>query len=221
VKYLSESPKVQTLNVSKRIRIIAISALLVLLAVLIIGAIVIKQPASSPKSDAGLLGNAPSLGSPEAKVTIIEYGDFGCPTCKNWFKTGVLNQIRAKYGDRVHFVWRDFPVITPESPKAAEAGQCANEQEKFWPYHDLLYEHSPALSIPDLKSYAKEIGLDTGKFDQCLDSGKYTEKVNAETQDALQHNFMATPSFLLNDRPLLGPSSFKYLVSLIDPILGN
>jgi protein-disulfide isomerase len=221
VKYPSKSPKIQTLNVSKRARIIAISAFLVLLAVLIAGAIVIKQPASSPKTDTDLLGNAPSLGSPEAKVTFIEYGDFGCSTCKNWFKAGVLNQIRAKYGDSIHFVWRDFPVITPESPKAAEAGQCANEQEKFWQYHDLLYQHSPALSISDLKTYAKEMGLDTRKFDQCLDSGKYKDKVYAETQDALQHNFMATPSFLLNDRPLLGPPSFNYLVSLIDPILGN
>jgi protein-disulfide isomerase len=221
VKYLRDTPTVQALPFGKKGRAIAIGAFLVILGVIIAGFIFIKAPVSASQPVVGLLENAPSLGSPEAKVTLIEYGDFGCPTCKNWFNAGVLDQVRAKYGDRVHFIWVDFPVITPQSPKAAEAGQCANEQGKFWQYHDLLYQHAPALSIPDLKSYANEIGLDTTKFNQCLDSGKYTEKINAETQDALRHNFMATPSFLLNDKPLLGPPSFAYLASLIDPLLGN
>jgi protein-disulfide isomerase len=221
VKYLRETSRVQTLTTSKRRRAVAIAAFLVILGVIIASFIFIKTPSSASQPVVGLLENTPSLGSPDAKVTLIEYGDFGCPTCKNWFNAGVLNQIRAKYGDRVHFIWVDFPVITPQSPKADEAGQCANDQGNFWQYHDLLYQHAPALSISDLKSYANAIGLDTAKFNQCLDSGKFTQKVNAETQNALQHNFMATPSFLLNDKPLLGPPSFAYLVSLIDPLLGN
>ena len=70
-----------------------------------------------------------------APVTIVEYADFGCPACWEWHKRVFLDQLRAKYGDQIRFVWRDFPVITLLSPKAAEAGQCAHEQNKFWEFH--------------------------------------------------------------------------------------
>jgi protein-disulfide isomerase len=79
---------------------------------------------------------SPMLGPETAPVTIVEYGDFGCTTCLGWYKSGVLNQLRTRYGDQIRFVWRDFPVITLLSPKAAEAGQCAHEQGKFWEFHD-------------------------------------------------------------------------------------
>ena len=74
----------------------------------------------------------------------------------------MLKELRAKYGDQIRFVWRDFPVITLLSPKAAEAGQCANEQGKFWEFHDLVFEHEGAIEASDLLAYAGEIGLDTG-----------------------------------------------------------
>ena len=109
-------------------------------------------------------------------MTIIEYGDFGCPTCRGWEQAGVLKQIVATYGDQVHFVWRDYPIITAQSPQAAEAGQCAFDQDKFWQYHDLLYAKAPALSISDLKSYAAQIGLNTAQFNQCLELGKRSGK---------------------------------------------
>ena len=104
-------------------------------------------------------------------MTIIEYGDFGCTTCRGWEQAGVLKQIVAAYGNQVHFVWRDYPIITAQSPQAAEAGQCAFDQDKFWQYHDLLYAKAPALSISNLKSYAAQIGLNTAQFDQCLELG--------------------------------------------------
>ena len=75
----------------------------------------------------------------------------------------------AEYGDQVQFVWRDFPIITAQSPKAAEAGQCAFDQGKFWEYHDYLFERANSLSVSDLKAYAREVGLDGEQFDQCLD----------------------------------------------------
>ncbi len=84
---------------------------------------------------------APALGPKTAPVTIVEYGDFGCPSCWLWYATGVLDQLRAKYGDQIRFVWRDYAVITLLSPDAAEAGQCANEQGKFWEFHDAVYDH--------------------------------------------------------------------------------
>src|SRR5262245_17944944 len=66
------------------------------------------------------LGDEPALGPESARVTIVEYGDFGCPACKAWHRTGVLKNLRARYRDQVRFVFRHFPVITPQSPKAAE-----------------------------------------------------------------------------------------------------
>lgn len=159
------------------------------------------------------------LGPTDAPVTIIEYGDFGCTTCRSWFRQGVLGQILAYYGPRVRFVWRDFPIITVASPRAAEAGQCAFDQGQFWAYHDLLYSRAPALSVSDLKAYAAEPGLDAARFDACLDSGMHPAKVEASTKHAYAHGFVATPAFLVNGRPIAGPQSFEYFMGVIDPLL--
>jgi protein-disulfide isomerase len=177
--------------------------------------------AGAPPLSAARLALDPSLGPANAPVTLIEYADFGCPTCQTWYQSHTLEQVLAKYPNKIHFIWRDFPIITSDSPKAAEAGQCAFDQAKFWPFHDIVYDNAPAISTDDLKSYAASVGLDTKRFDQCLDSGQDAAKVNQSLQDANSHGFLGTPSFLLNGRPLAGPPSFAYLVSLIDPILAG
>ena len=176
---------------------------------------------SSPEGVAPSLADEPSLGPVTAPVTIVEFGDFGCTTCRSWYRQGVLEQILATYGPNIRFIWRDFPIITAASPKAAEAGQCAFEQGRFWEYHDLLYQRAPALSISDLKAYAAELGLDTSRFDGCLDSDMHQAKVEASTKDAYSHGFQATPAFLVNDQPIAGPQSFEYFKSVIDPILAS
>ncbi len=191
------------------------------LALILIAAVlfVSTRPKAQPL-DARRLASDPTLGPASAKVTLIEYGDFGCPTCRAWERAGVLKQVIVAYGDKVHFVWKDFPIITAQSPKAAEAGQCAFDQGKFWPYHDLLYAKAPALSIAELKDYAVQVGLDAAKFDHCLDSGQDQAKVQQSLNEAeQQYGFPGTPSFLLNGKKLIGPQSFETLRSLIDPIL--
>ena len=183
------------------------------------GFFVITRPKAQPL-DAKRLASDPALGPASAKVTLVEYGDFGCPTCRAWERAGVLKQLTAAYGDKIQFVWKDFPIITAQSPKAAEAGQCAFDQGKFWPYHDLLYAKAPALSIAELKDYARQVGLDTGKFDRCLDSGQDQAKVQQSLVEAQQqYGFPGTPSFLLNGKKLIGPQSFETFRSIIDPIL--
>lgn len=133
-----------------------------------------------------------------------------------------MDQIRATYGDQVQFVWKDFPVITAQSPKAAEAGQCAFDQGKFWEYHDFLYERASTLGVGNLKDYAVEIGLDAEKFNQCLDSGKNRAKVEQSLNEALRkYAFPGTPSFLVNDKKLIGPPTFETLQSMIDTILSG
>ena len=179
------------------------------------------QPATQPTTAVSSSVDDRAIGPATAPVTIVEYGDFGCPTCLAWHKAGILNQVISQYGDKVHFVWRDFPVITPQSPKAAEAGRCAQDQGKFWEYHDLLYAKAPVLDVNSLKTYATQMGLDAVKFNQCLDSGQHQAEVSRDEQDAYTYHFTGTPSFLINGQPMAGPQSFQTLQSLIDPILAK
>ncbi len=197
-----------------------------LLAVIVIGALLLTARSTAPSAVTAGTTTGPSaddraIGPATAPVTIVEYGDFGCTTCRAWHNAGILNQVRNKYGDKVRFVWRDFPVITPQSPKAAEAGRCAADQGKFWEYHDVLYARQPILDVDSLKSYAAQMGLDVAKFNQCLDSSQHQAEVNRDLQDAFARHFAGTPSFLINDKPLAGPQSFEMLQSLIDPILAR
>lgn len=185
---------------------------------LILGYFLWPRPQAQAVS-ADRLNDDPFIGAADAPVTIVEYGDFGCPSCRAWHNAGIFEQVRAVYGDQVRFMWRDFPVITARSPKAAEAAQCAYDQGLFWEYHDLLFEQASSLSISDLKDNAAVLGLDTALFDQCLDSGQHQATVERDLQDAYRRRFRGTPSFLVNDQPLAGPPNFQYLQSLIEPIL--
>jgi protein-disulfide isomerase len=157
----------------------------------------------------------PSRGAAGAPVTIVEYGDFGCPSCKAWHQAGVIDQILATYGDRVRFIWRDLPVITAQSPKAAEAAQCAYDQRRFWDYHDLLFERAPRLGTRDLKSYAAELGLDQASFEECLDTGTHRETVNLDRVEAQRKGFRGTPSFTVNEQPLIGPNP-NFMIQMIE-----
>jgi protein-disulfide isomerase len=188
-KKLSSRPQIRPAFAIGTVIVIVIAIMLILWS----------QSHVAPLS-AARLASDPSLGSPSAKVTIIEYGDFGCTTCRGWEKAGVLKQIVAAYGDQVHFVWRDYPIITAQSPKAAEAGQCALDQGRFWEYHDLL---------------------NTTQFNQCLDLGQDKAKVDQSMGQAQQYGFIGTPSFLVNGKKLIGPASFDQFKSMIDPLLAG
>jgi protein-disulfide isomerase len=180
-----------------------------------------SRPKAQPLDDARLASN-PTLGTDSAKVIITEFGDFGCSSCRGWHNAGIKNQILALYGDQVQFVWKDFPVITAQSPKAAEAGQCAFDQGKFWEYHDHVYEEGYLLGEDDLKGYAVQLGLDTKKFNQCLDSGQNRAKVEQSLNEALrEYAFPGTPSFLVNGKKLIGPPTLEVLKSTIDVILAG
>ncbi len=163
----------------------------------------------------------PTLGPANAPVLITEYGDFGCPTCKGWFHSGTLAQLQQAYGDKIAFIWRDLPIITPQSPKAAEAGQCAFDQNKFWEYHDYLYDKAPGISVSELKQAAVTVGLDAGSFNQCLDSGKYAAMVAQSKQAGTDLGFLGTPGFTVNEFRLAGPASLAQFKAVIDPILAG
>jgi protein-disulfide isomerase len=139
------------------------------------------------------------IGNLDAPVQIIEYADFGCTACKGLHESGTIEQLVEQFGDDISIEYRHFPVITAQSPKAAEASQCAAEQDAFWVYHDYLFEEaSQGLGVPALKEYATAVNLDSATFDQCLDSGKYTDVVEMDEMAALTAGARGTPTVLVN-----------------------
>jgi protein-disulfide isomerase len=132
---------------------------------------------------------------------------------------GIADKILEKYGDTVRFEWHDFPVITSNSPIAAQAGMCAYDQGFFWEFHDVVYENYPRISVDDLKQYAVDVGLEARVFNQCLDSKKYLENVNEELKNAHRLGLRSTPSFRVNEKVLIGPPSFEQISTIVDEIL--
>ncbi len=157
----------------------------------------------------------PIYGSPDAPVIIVEFSDFQCPYCSRVNPT--MEQIKSTYGDKVAIVFRDFPLpMHKEAPKAGEAGQCANDQGKFWEYHDKLFENQRALTDDKLKAYAGELGLDVTAFSSCLDSGKYTAEVEADKKAGAAVGVAGTPAFFINGQFLNGARPFDSFKELID-----
>ena len=187
-------------------------------------------PLSAPASATATTGSAPAairrpdpaLGPDSAPVKIEEYGDLGCTTCRAWYQSGTLSRLRTEYGDKIQFIWHDYPIITAQSPKAAEAGQCAYDQGRFWEYHDLLYAHPESLYGDGLKVAAEELQLDTAAFGHCLDSHKYTAQINQNLEEGRQLKIVGTPTFIINHKGrLTGVPTFDNFVALIKQELGT
>ena len=199
-------------------RNLSVGIIVIVLIALVIAAWPEPEPEPLPVTR---MGSDPAIGTLGAPIVIIEYGDFGCTTCRVWHQSGIRDQILDEYGDKVLFVWRDYPVITGQSPKAAEAGQCAFDQYKFWEFHDFMYEQATSLSVDNLKAYARQISLDGEQFDTCLDSAKNKVKVNDSMQQGFELGFPGAPGFLVNDKKLPGPPMYATLKGIIDEILAR
>ncbi len=141
----------------------------------------------------------PSKGSNTAVLTIVEYTDYQCPYCARHAKS-VLPEIQKNYVDtgKVRYVLRDFPLpFHNNASKAAEAAHCAGDQGKYWEMHDLLFNNQQALGPDKLPEYAKTIGIDVGKFDACLASNSYKQRVDANINDGTKAGISGTPSFVI------------------------
>jgi len=171
------------------------------------------------------------LGPADAPVTIIEFSDFQCPFCKR-FRDQTLDQILSSYEGKVRFVYRDFPIssIHEWAQKAAEAGECADEQGQFWPYHDLIFANQTALNqqleaeglngaVGTFKDYAGQLGLDTSAFNDCLDSGKYAQEIQKDYNDGVAAGVTGTPGFFINGQELIGAQPFAAFQQAIDAAL--
>jgi len=161
----------------------------------------------------------PFLGDKKAPVTIVEFSDFQCPYCAR-FRQQTFDQIKQEYIDtgKVRFVYRDFPLssIHPMAQKAAEAAECADEQDKFWEYHDGIFANQASLSIDNMKKWAKDLGLDSSKFNSCLDSEKYANEVRNDLSDATKTGGQGTPYFLVGNTQLSGAYPFEAFQQAIE-----
>lgn len=157
-----------------------------------------------------------SLGAANAPVTVVEFSDFQCPFCLRVAPT--LKRLRQAYGDRIRIVWKDFPLtsIHPQAFKAAEAGNCAREQGKFWEYHDLLFGNQQALEPEFLKKYAADAGLDAAAFSSCLDTAKYSDRVQEQMGVGTSLGVSSTPSTFVNGRLVSGAVPYETFTAIID-----
>ena len=129
-----------------------------------------------------------------------------------------LKELKAKYGDKVRVVWKDFPLtqIHPEAFKAAEAGNCAREQGKFWEFHDRLFANQQALQPEALKQHATAVGLDAAKFNACLDSAKYSDRVQQHIGAGTRLGVNSTPAVFINGRLVAGAQPYDVFARIID-----
>ena len=189
-----------------------------------------KKETPSPEaseSDAllGVMDGDQVLGSPDAPVTFVEFGDFQCPFCERFYQT-TEKELIEKYvkTGQVKFIWRDFAFLGQESYDAAVAARCAGEQGKFWEYHNYLFENQRGenqggFSMINLKNFARALNLDTGRFNSCLDSQKYISAVEKETELGRQLGVDGTPSSFINGFHITGAAPFSQFEAVIQDAL--
>ncbi|MBI4549708.1 MAG: DsbA family protein [Candidatus Omnitrophica bacterium] len=163
-------------------------------------------------SEAAVVPAAKVRGPVAAPVTIAEYSDFQCPSCR--VVQPVVSEILAKFPGRVRLLFRHFPLRGhPNSPLAHQSAECAAEQGKFWEYHDRLYQDQAVWSpLPDplaaFLQFAAELGLDSERFGRCLESPAAAERIQADYASGKSAGVQSTPTFLIGNRMLVGSKQF-------------
>jgi protein-disulfide isomerase len=183
----------------------------------------VKTPVSimlePPRQTVAASGH-PGKGPEKAPVEIVEFSDFQCPFCQRANPT--VDQVLKTYGDKIHFVYRHYPLPTHANARpAAEAAACANSQGKFWPYHDRLFANAAALGDADLKGHAAAIGLDAAAFNACFDGHQKKSEVDRDIREAEEVGVTGTPAFFINGRSLEGAQPFEAFKQLIDEELAT
>jgi protein-disulfide isomerase/plastocyanin len=161
----------------------------------------------------------PVKGDPNAPVTIIEFSDFECPFCGRFY-TDTLPGLEEKYikTGKVKLVYRDFPLesIHPTARPAAEAGECADDQGKFYEFHDLAFENQRGLTRDNFVKWAGELGLDVDRFTKCLDSNTHAAEVSKDLADGTAAGVTGTPAFFVNGRLLSGAQPLSAFEAIIE-----
>ncbi|MFH1145432.1 MAG: thioredoxin domain-containing protein [bacterium] len=156
--------------------------------------------------------------NPEASIKVEEFSDFQCPACGAAFRA--LKPELDKFGDKVSVWYRHFPLtsVHQNAFNAALASECANDQGKFWQYHDMLFDNQTVLFNPDLKRYAIAVGLDQQKFDNCLDSKAKKKVVKEDMKEGEDRGVNSTPTFFVNGKEV---SNWQELPKIVQGLLGG
>lgn len=172
------------------------------------------SPPTAPIITIDTLGY-PSKGPENAAVTLIEFGDYQCGHCREAFLK--VAKVLPEYKDSVRFVFMDFPINQSGiSRKVAEGAQCALQQDKFWPFHNMAYERQSQLNEQSPLNFAKELKLDLTKFEQCLSDEATVAKVKSSAQQAVQSGVTGTPTFFLNGIKLSDQDRQRSFKELLD-----
>lgn len=174
-----------------------------LVAVLALGGAIYYAKQAGEKANEGITIETHVKGNPDAKVELVEYSDFQCPACGQFYP--YVKELMEQYGDQIRLEYRHFPLITvhPFAVPAARAAEAASQQGKFWEMHDKLFENQSTWSNSKnpnslFVQYAEEIGLDTGTFKKHLNSSMIADAVDKSFEEARSRGFSGTPTFLLN-----------------------
>lgn len=164
-----------------------------------------------------------TLGSPDAPVVIEEYSDYQCPYCQRFY-TQTLGELEKNYIEtgKVRLVYKDFPLsFHANAAPAAVAAYCAGEQDNYWGMHDALYLNLSLWSKAEdangvFKAIAKELKLNKKKFAECIESGRYDDKITANQAEGVRAGISGTPGFLVNGQKVVGAQPFAVFKALID-----
>ena len=162
-------------------------------------------------------------GNKNAPVTIVEFSDYECPFCAKFYSE-TLPQIQEKYikTGKVKFVYKDLPLsFHANAQKAAEAAECAGEQDKYYEMHNILFERGVQGGVPSFKQYSQQIGLNTNKFNTCLDSGAMASEVAKDINDAQSVGIQGTPGFIINGQLISGAMPFATFDQAIQNALNS
>jgi protein-disulfide isomerase len=173
---------------------------ILLTTVIVIGGVILLK-----KDNTSTAGNPTNhtQGKGTSGVTLVMYADFQCPGCGSFYP--IMKQVTDHYKDEIKFQFVNFPLtnIHLNALAASRAAEAASKQNKFWEMHDTMFENQEHLTVDDLKKYAKDLGLDTEKFNQALDSGKFTNRVKEDITLGNKIGINATPTFYLNGKKLV------------------
>lgn len=169
------------------------------------------------------VGNYPVRGNMNAKVTVIEFADFRCPFCEQWFQTIEPSLIKDYVNTgKIKFAWRNYAFLGPASVLAANAGECANEQNQFWAFHDYMYKHQPdetdtsMYTVDNLSKIAGSLGMDQSQFQSCLSANKYNNLVTKDMNEGQAAGVSGTPTTFINGVAIVGAVPYSQIKSAID-----
>ena len=158
-------------------------------------------------------------GRVDAPITLLEYGDYECPDC--FHAAPIVNQLRARMGDRMRFVFRHFPqsAVHPHASAAAQAAESANAQGKFWEMHDVLFKHQKDLADHDITHFGLLIGLEIYRLQAEIGAERYAARVREDYESGIASGVKGTPTFFINGQRYRGPVSVDALADAIESSL--